>query len=96
MPVKATECRGHHTGRYLTSKSPNHSAGHWPLTEALSTIREADATVLYRPASRANMGIAYEKFLDLLEEVEIHVIDMLYPDSDKEKSERSEQGLAAS
>jgi len=31
------------------------------------------------------MGIAYEKFLDLLEEVEIHVIDMLYPDFDEEK-----------
>jgi hypothetical protein len=33
--------------------------------------------------------------LDLLEEVEIHVIEMLYPDSDEEKSEKSEQGLAA-
>jgi hypothetical protein len=41
------------------------------------------------------MGIAYEKFLDLLEEVEIHVTNMLYPDSDEEKFERSEQGLAA-
>jgi hypothetical protein len=50
---------------------------------------------LYRPASRANMGIAYKKFLDLLEEVEIHVIDMLYPDSDEEKSEKSAQELAA-
>jgi len=41
------------------------------------------------------MGIAYEKFLDLLKEVEIHVIDMLYPDSDEERSEKSELGLAA-
>jgi hypothetical protein len=41
------------------------------------------------------MGIAYEKFLDLLEEVKIHVIDMLYPNSDEEKSEKSELGLAA-
>jgi hypothetical protein len=41
------------------------------------------------------MGIAYEKFLDLLEEIEIHVTDMLYPDSDEEKSEKSKQGVAA-
>jgi hypothetical protein len=41
------------------------------------------------------MGIAYEKFLDLLEEGEIHVTDMLYPDSDEEKSEKSAQELAA-
>ena len=41
------------------------------------------------------MGIAYEEFLDLLEEVEIHAIDVLYPDSDEEKSEKSEQELAA-
>jgi len=53
------------------------------------------STQLYRPASRANMGIDYEKFLDLLEEVEIHVTDILYPDSDEERSEKSEQGLAA-
>ena len=37
----------------------------------------------------------HEKFLDLLEEVEIHVTNMLYPDSYEEKSEKSEQGLAA-
>ena len=38
------------------------------------------------------MGIAHKKFLDLLKEVEIHLPDMLYPDSDEEKSEKSEQG----
>src|SRR5215469_12841798 len=31
------------------------------------------------------MGIAYEKFLDLLEEVELHLTDILYPDSDVRK-----------
>ena len=41
------------------------------------------------------MEIAYKKFLDLLEKVEIHVTDMLYADSDEKKSEKSEQGLAA-
>ena len=35
---------------------------------------------------RAGKGIRLEKFLDFLEEVKIHVTDMLYPDSDEEKS----------
>ena len=40
------------------------------------------------------MGIAYKKFLDLLEEVEIHVTDMLYPDSDEKKIRKVRTGVA--
>jgi len=38
------------------------------------------------------MGIAYEKFLDLIEEVEIHVTNMVYPDSDEEKIRKVRTG----
>ena len=41
--------------------------------------------------ARGEKEIDQEKFLDLREEVEIHVTDMLYPNSDEEKSEKSEQ-----
>ena len=40
------------------------------------------------------MGIAYKKFLDLLEEVEIHVTDILYPDSAEKKIRKVRTGVA--